>query len=401
MVSASPLSDGRVKNLSTLEEVIQNQIQASPEKRITFAEFMELALYHPTEGYYSSGKVGIGKAGDFFTSVSLGADFGELLAEQLAEIASVLNSPQPFQVIEMGAGLGNLANDILSYWQVNYFDLFSTIEYSIVEESTALIEKQKELLKPWLDKGIPINWNSWSDIDDDSMTGCFFSNELVDAFPVHQVIWKENKLQEIYVSESSGQWVEVIDGLSTLKILDYFQNLNIDFNTDNYPEGYRTEVNLQALDWLKTVNKKLKQGYLLTIDYGYLATQYYHPQRSQGTLQCYYQHRLHSDPYVNVGLQDLTAHVDFTTLENYGKSLGLDKLAFTQQGLFLMSLGLGDRLVDLSSGKYNILEIMQRRDALHQLIDPRGLGKFGVLLQAKGLTPEQKARSLKGFTAPQ
>ncbi len=387
-----------MKSLSSLEKIIQNRIQANPKKRITFAEFMELALYHPSEGYYSSGQVGIGKAGDFFTSVSLSADFGELLAEQLAEMASVLNSPQPFQVIEMGAGLGNLANDILSYWQVKHPELLQIIEYTIIEESTALIEKQKALLQPWLNQGVDLNWKNWAEIPDQSIIGCCFSNELIDAFPVHQVIWQDGQLQEIYVTESSEKWTEVIAELSTLKILDYFQQLNIDFNSGNYPEGYQTEVNLQALDWLKTVSKKLKQGYLLTIDYGYSATQYYHPQRSQGTLQCYYQHRLHSNPYINVGLQDITAHVDFTTLENQGELLRLEKLAFTQQCLFLMSLGLGDRLVELSSGKYNILEIMQRRDALHQLIDPRGLGKFGVLLQAKGLTSEQKARSLKGFT---
>lgn len=387
-----------MKSLSSLEKIIQSKIQASPKQRITFVEFMGLALYHPNEGYYSSGQVGIGKAGDFFTSVSLGADFGELLAEQLAEIASILSFPQPFQVVEMGAGLGNLANDILSYWQAKHPKLLQTLEYIIIEESTALIEKQKILLQSWLNQKINMTWKNWSDIKDDSITGCFFSNELVDAFPVHQVIWIDGKLQEVYVSKSSGKLCEIIDELSTPQLSDYFQSLNIDFNSSKYPEGYRTEVNLKALDWLKTINQKLKQGYLLTIDYGYSADKYYQPQRSQGTLQCYYQHCLHSDPYVNVGLQDITAHVDFSTLENYGELLGLEKLAFAQQGLFLMSLGLGDRLVELSSGKYNILEIMQRRDALHQLIDPRGLGKFGVLLQSKGLTSEQKARSLKGFT---
>ena len=151
---------------------------------------------------------------------------------------------------------------------------------------------------------------------------------------------------------------------------------------------------MQALDWLEKVASKLKRGYLLTIDYGYSAEKYYRPSRSQGTLQCYYQHRLHNNPYVNLGYQDLTAHVDFTTLERYGIELGLNKIGFTQQGLFLMALGLGDRLNELSSGKFDITEIFKRRDALHQLIEPTGLGGYGVLIQGKNLAKSTQPQGL-------
>jgi SAM-dependent MidA family methyltransferase len=380
-----------------LQQVILAKIQANSDKRITFAEFMDLALYHPDYGYYSSGQVAIGAKGDFFTSSSLGADFGELLAEQLAEIWLILDRPQPFQVVEMGAGLGDLAIDILNYWQLNYPDLLQNVEYNIIEESPSLITTQQEKLQSWREKGINLSWKSWSDLVNNSVTGCFFSNELIDAFPVHQVIWQDHQLQEIYVGENQGELIEIIAKLSTSKLLNYFQQVQININSADYPKGYRTEVNLQAFDWLNRVSQKLKQGYLLTIDYGYSAQKYYHPQRIQGTLQCYYQHRYHFDPLVNLGLQDITTHVNFTALENQGKSIGLETLGFTQQGLFLMSLGLGDRLTELSTGKFNFAEIFKRRDALHQLIDPTGLGKFGVLLQAKGLTPVQKTRSLKGF----
>ena len=380
-----------------LQQVILAKIQANSDKRITFAEFMDLALYHPDYGYYSSGQVAIGAKGDFFTSSSLGADFGELLAEQLAEIWLILDRPEAFQVVEMGAGLGDLAIDILNYWQSNYPDLLQNVEYSIIEESSSLIATQQEKLQFWLEKGISLSWKSWSDLPNYSVTGCFFSNELIDAFPVHQIIWQDHQLQEIYVGENQGEFIEIIAKLSTPELLNYFQQVQINLDATHYPEGYRTEVNLQALDWLNRVSQKLKQGYLLTIDYGYSAEKYYHPQRSQGTLQCYYQHRYHADPLVNLGLQDITTHVNFTALENHGQSTGLETLGFTQQGLFLMSLGLGDRLAELSTGKFNFAEIFKRRDALHQLIDPTGLGKFGVLLQAKGLTPVQKTRSLKGF----
>jgi SAM-dependent MidA family methyltransferase len=380
-----------------LQQVILAKIQANSDKRITFAEFMDLALYHPDYGYYSSGQVAIGAEGDFFTASSLGPDFGELLAEQLAEMWLILNYPKPFQVIEMGAGLGDLAIDILNYWQSNYPDLLQNVEYSIVEESPSLIATQQEKLQSWRKKGINLSWKNWSDLANNSVTGCFFSNELIDAFPVHQVIWQNHQLQEIYIGEDQGELIEIIAELSTSKLLNYFQQVQINLDSDDYPEGYRTEVNLQALDWLNRVSQKLNKGYLLTIDYGYSAQKYYHPQRSQGTLQCYYQHRYHSHPLVNLGLQDITTHVNFTALENHGKSLGLETLGFTNQALFLMSLGLGDRLAELSTGKFNFAEIFKRRDALHQLIDPTGLGKFGVLLQGKGLTPVQKTRSLKGF----
>ena len=220
--------------------------------------------------------------------------------------------------------------------------------------------------------------------------GCCFSNELVDAFPVHQIVINNEQLQEIYVTLEAGL-KETYGELSTSRIKDYFELVHIDLNNTNYPHNYRTEVNLAALDWLKTVSNKLQQGYLLTIDYGYQATKYYHPQRSQGTLQCYYQHRRHNNPYVNLGEQDITTHVDFTALENYGIQQGLDTICFTKLALFLMALGIGDRLFQLSSGKYNAIEVLQKRDALHQLIDPMGLGGFGVLIQGKNLNSAQQS----------
>ncbi|MEB3122150.1 MAG: SAM-dependent methyltransferase, partial [Snowella sp.] len=278
-----------------LQQIILAKIQANSDKRITFAEFMALALYHPGYGYYSSGQVAIGAEGDFFTASSLGPDFGELLAEQLAEMWLILNYPKPFQVIEMGAGLGDLAIDILNYWQSNYPDLLQNVEYSIIEESPSLMATQQEKLQSWRKKGINLSWKNWSDLDNHSVKGVFFSNELIDAFPVHQVIWQDDRLQEIYVGENQGELIEIIAEISTPELLNYFEKVQTKINESDYPDGYRTEVNLQALDWLHRIAQKLKQGYLLTIDYGYSAQKYYHPQRSQGTLQCYYQHRYHSD----------------------------------------------------------------------------------------------------------
>ncbi len=228
--------------------------------------------------------------------------------------------------------------------------------------------------------------------------GCFFSNELVDAFPVHLVTKNEGELQEVYLTLEQGKLTETIHSLSQEKINQYFDLVGIDLSQPQYPSNYRTEVNLNALDWLSTVNNSLKRGYILTIDYGYPAAKYYRPSRSQGTLQCHFQHRRHNNPYANLGYQDITAHVDFTALERQGELCGLKTLGFTQQGLFLMALGIGDRLNELSSGKFDVTQIFQRRNALHQLIDPTGLGNFGVLIQGKNLTDSEQ--SLQGLTAP-
>ena len=375
-------------NSQALYKIVLNYIAQNSQSRITFAEYMDLVLYHCDHGYYSSEIVDIGKKGDFFTSVALGKDFGELLAIQLYQMWEKLDSPQLFTVVEMGAGNGDLARDILSYWETNYPELIECLQYVIVEKSLSLQQLQQAKLQEFA-RRINIKWQSWEYILDDSLVGCCFSNELIDAFPVHRIAFNGDKLQEIYLTVENDRIKEIQDDVSTPDIYRYFNLVGIDFNKIEYTQNYQTEVNLAALNWLEIVSKKINKGYILTIDYGYPASKYYHPQRSQGTLQCYYQHRRHNNPYVNLGQQDITAHVDFTSLENQGKICNLETIGFTKQGMFLMALGLGDRLNDLSNGKYNIMEVLQRRDALHQLINPLGLGGFGVLIQGKNLTKEQ------------
>lgn len=379
----------------SLIQILQNKIKASPQQQITFAEYINTVLYNSKYGYYSSESIKIGNQGDFFTSSSLGSDFGELLALQFLEMWKILDSSSEFSLIEMGAGTGVLASDVLHFIKNNYSKFYQNLNYIIIETSSRLIDQQKEKLAEHNSK---ISWKTWEEIENNSIIGCFFSNELVDAFPVHQVLVQSGKLKEIYITLSDLQELqEKIDDLSTSELEKYFTLIDIDILSENYRDGYRTEVNLEALRWLETITQKLKQGYLLTIDYGYTAQKYYHPQRYQGTLKCYYQHRHHDNPYINIGSQDLTAHVDFTALERQGKLCGLEKLGFTQQGLFLMALGLGDRLLSLSSGEYDLQTILSRRDALHQLLNPTGLGGFGVFIQSKGLTEKQKERSLTGL----
>ncbi|MGQ4646742.1 SAM-dependent methyltransferase [Lyngbya aestuarii] len=399
----------------TLRQQIASIIAAAPQQRITFAQYMDLALYHPQHGYYATRATNMGSSGDFFTSSHLGSDFGELLAEQFAQMWDILERPQPFTLVEMGAGQGLLAADILVYLHQKHPDCFAVLEYIIVEKAAALIKQQQQFLQKLRLQQLPVHWSSLAEIPENSITGCCFSNELVDALPVHQFVLEEGQLREIYVTRVDGtgdqvQFVEVSDTPSTPQLREYLDLVAIDLFSGAYPEGYRSEVNLAALDWLKTVASRLQRGFLLTIDYGYSADRYYLSARHQGTLQCYYRHRHHDQPYLFVGHQDITTHANFTALERQGELSGLRKAGFTQQGLFLMSLGLGDRLSTLAtSGEsggqaiakaQDLMRVMQRRDALHQLIDPMGLGNFGVLIQSKGLTAQQEQLPLKGLTVP-
>jgi SAM-dependent MidA family methyltransferase len=433
-----------------LREAIQRAIASSPQQRITFADYMDLVLYHPACGYYTTKAVQMGKQGDFFTSTHLGADFGELLAEQFVQMWEILGKPQPFTLVEMGAGQGFLASDLLKYLQQHQQEFFAALDYIIVEQSPALRELQQQKIPPTplkkggeipptpLEKGsaIPptpflrgspqaggsLRWCSLEEIPDNSITGCFFSNELVDALPVHQFVIERGELREIYVGQGDkgtrGQgeqgsnashqplatshfpFTEITGELSTPRLKEYFDLVEIDITSPTYPDGYRSEVNLAALDWLQVVAQKLQRGYVLTIDYGYPASRYYNRARSQGTLQCYYRHHHHNDPYINIGQQDITAHVDFTALQRWGDRCDLQTVGFTKQGLFLMALGIGDRIAALSTHESRSLQqILLRRDALHQLLDPMGLGGFGVLIQSKGLERLEAAQPLKGLGA--
>ena len=386
--------------------LICERIAASPQQRITFAEYMDLALYHPQYGYYNGDRPNIGKQGDFITSPHWSADFAEVLGEQFVEMWQILGKPDTFAIVEMGAGQGTFATNVLQYLQRQYPDLFKILEYIIVEISPVLQAQQQQSLAEFK----IVKWCNWDDIANNSIIGCFFSNELVDALPVHQFIVEKGQISEIYVAaaeqqneQSGSEFIEVVGELSNPKIAEYFDLVGIDLSASVYADGYRSEVNLAALDWIKTVAEKLQRGYLLTIDYGHPAHRYYNPRRTEGTLQCYYRHRYHSNPYINVGRQDLTAHADFTALEKQGELCGLEVIGFTQQALFLMVLGVGDRIASLSANDTQVLDLttfLRRREALHQLIDPMGLGGFGVLVQCQGLRDEEREKKVKGLRVP-
>ncbi len=408
-------------------DIICQRIAESPHRRITFAEYMDLVLYHRQQGYYATNQVNIGVRGDFFTSPHLGADFGELLAEQFVEMWEFLGRPARFQLVEMGAGQGLLAADVLRYLHRHYLDFFKVLEYIIVEKAPALIAEQRQILARLSSAGGNVRWCRWEEIPADSVTGCLFSNELVDALPVHLIAIEDGRLREVYVTVATGNssldhphpqplshegrgeqegggeslFAEVTGEVSTPEISEYFERVGIEFPGGAYEDGYRTEVNLAALEWMGAVASRLRRGYVLTVDYGYSAERYYSPRRRGGTLLCYYRHSHHDNPYIYVGRQDITAHVDFTALQCQGVLCGLEPVGFTKQELFLMALGLGERIAAVTAAQtQNLGELLRRRDALHLLVNPMGLGGFGVLLQCKGLSEDERGRVLKGLSVP-
>ena len=340
--------------------------------KITFADFMELALYHPQHGYYSSEKEKIGKRGDYYTSSDVHSVFGELIAIQLEQMWQLMGRSK-FTVVEIGAGKGWLCHDILNYVRNEYPEFFEKIDYKIVEISQNLIERQSNTLKGLEEK---VSWESFSEggFSFGPIEGCFLSNEFVDSLPVHQVIVENSCLKEIYVTVKDDLFCEEVDELSNPALRDYFHNLKIDLK-----EGQRAEVNLKMLGWVKNLSQYLNRGFVITIDYGHLAEELYSKQRFKGTLICYYEHTTSENPYEKVGNQDITSHVNFSTIMEEGIRSGLNTTGFVRQSNFLIALGILNKMND-AHGDFSKLLTMKN------LFLPGGMGDvFKVLIQHKGI----------------
>lgn len=371
-----------------LIDILRDRISAS--RKITFADFMATALYHPTYGYYSSERIKIGKRGDYYTSPSVHPVFGELLCKQTEEMWRLLGGGD-FAIVEMGAGDGSLCHDILRCAKRGYPPFYEALRYIIIEESGHMKEMQRE----GLDKGGLLNekilWVDYSDpLFTKGVTGCFLSNEIVDALPVHIVEKRDGELKEVFVTFHDNAFIEVVDSPSTPEIRKYFDRLGIELE-----EGQRGEVNLKAIEWMRRVAKALKKGFVITIDYGYPAEELYAPHRKDGTLLCYHRHRVVEDPYINIGEQDMTAHVDFTTLMRTGEEEGLRVAGITDQMHFLFGLGVVERIENIGLNADTEVEALMERLRIKNLILPGRMGNiFKILVQYKGL---EKMPGLSGL----
>jgi SAM-dependent MidA family methyltransferase len=353
---------------------------------------MELTLYHPQFGYYmcpperTAERIGWG--GDFYTSSDVHPILGRALAAQARQMDELMGHPTPFTIVEMGAGKGLLARDCLEAIFTQQDSFASRVHYLLIERSPAMQKLQRQNLAPWLNKPGLVTWVEGLDgLAPQSVTGLFFSNELIDAFPVHRIQATAGRTEELCVDFRDGQLVECLKPLSTAALTHQIQRLNF-----NWPEGYRTEVNLQALDWMEQVARRIDRGFVLTIDYGHTARDLYGPDRKDGTFLCYFHQLTNEDPFMRVGEQDMTAHVDFSSLATVGEEQGLHVTGFTNQMSFLMGLGVEEMMAELEP------ESPEFRAAIH-LLTPDGMGStFKVLVQHKGIKrPELDGLKFKPF----
>jgi len=346
---------------------------------VSFAWFMEQALYHPEHGFYSSGRAMIGRGGDYFTNVSVGPLFGRLLASQFAEVWERLGRIDSFSIVEQGAHEGELARDVLDALQSQSPECFSRLRYRIVEPFAVLRERQVRHLKIFGDK---IDWCESLDTLD-PFTGVHFSNELLDAMPVHLVCSSapnpnapaETDWREKYVAFMDGTFVFVSQPITDPVLRDRLKELPA------LPPNYETDINLAALDWLDSVATKLERGFVLAVDYGFVHDEFFVDHRTTGTLQCRKEHRLLSSPLEQVGEADITAHVEWTSIARHAETLGLAIAGFTDQHHFLTGL-IAQEPALIRDGD------SQLRRALQTLLHPEMLGRsFQVLALSKGVEP--------------
>jgi len=357
---------------------------------LTVAAFMEFALYDPDAGYYARAAQRSGRAGDFFTSVDVGSLFGELLEIQLAEMAGVLEAtaaeatmppvsarqPSSFDLVEAGAGNGRLSADVLRALQRRDPRLYDRTHLHLVEAGAAAREAQRATLGEVADRLT----SSGPELPS-SFEGTLVANELIDAFPVHQVVMRAEGLREVYVDVSDDRLVARDGPLSTPALRDYLDRLGVTLEP-----GWRVEINLRAIDWIRDVARRLRRGFVVLIDYGHEARELYSATHASGTLTTFAQHTMagpeagrQTPPWLlKPGDQDITAHVDFTTLRTAAEEAGFSTLGFLDQTYFLLALA--------GAGGVEQCDTLKKRLALKTLLMPGGLGStHKVLILGKGV----------------
>ena len=349
---------------------------------LLFSEFMELALYHPSEGYYCKGLDQVGIRGDFITSVSTGGLFGALLCEQFLEWeqSPCLKLGQPRHWIESGAHDGQLAADILDHCKIAAKSVYTELKYLIIEPSARRRQAQEQTLAAHLSH---VSWcHSFDDLADHSIEGIIFSNELLDALPVDRISWDPSSSSWfpwfVTVNDSKLAWCRQ-PGPYPKEIHQFSDSVPAAIRA-HLPNGFTTELGVAAAKWWSEAAKKLKRGMLLGIDYGLREEEFFAPHRYEGTLRAYSKHRQSTDLLLNPGQQDITAHVNFTRIEQSGLEAGLSSKGLQSQEAFLM--GVVKNLMTLKP-QSPLLE-KERLRPLQALVHPSHFGRsFSVLIQAR------------------
>ena len=351
---------------------------------------MELALYHPELGYYLAPERKPGRGGDFLTSPEASPLFGITIARQIVDCWERLERPDAFSVREYGSGVGGLAYDILAGISEQAPSLLERIRYRLVERNR---HRQADALTAFRDLGLIDHIIDESDTTLEPITGVVLANEVADAFPAHRLIFEAGQFREAWVVADEDQF--------------RFENGTLSPEGQAAAETLRAEgvqpieggiydVSPAAAVWFGGACRDIERGYAFVIDYGYEAPELFRDHRLQGTLRGYYGHSATDDPFLRVGEQDLTIHVDFAALRNAGEAAGMIFAGLTTQGAFLAGLGLGDHLIAMQRDPdTSMSDYLSAQAVVLRLIDPSGLGRFRVLAMAKGAPTYPP---LKGFT---
>jgi len=342
---------------------------------ISFAEYMQLALYSPGLGYYTGGTAKFGQAGDFVTAPSLGPLFAQTLARQVAEL---LQQSAP-NILEFGAGGGELAGELLA----ELARLGCPVErYSILEPGAELAARQRATIARLAPEAA--GKIAWLDRLPEGFRGVMLANEVADAMPVHAIAWREEGIYERGVGVESGQFVWA-ERPACGAVLAAAREIAV-------TAPYASELALAARAWVRSVADSLAHGALLVIDYGFPAREFYHPQRSTGTLMCHYRHFAHTDPFLHPGLQDITSHVDFSALAASATEAGLDLLGYATQSAFLVNCGITDVLGRIDPE--DVRRYAPLAATAQKLLSPAEMGElFKVLCLGRGVSP-----GLAGFS---
>lgn len=336
---------------------------------ISFSQFIDYALYAPNTGYYTREKISIGAEGDFTTAPESSSLFSQAVAKQIAQVLKAVQKPI---ILELGAGSGKFAIECLK--QLERENQLPEV-YWILERSVVLQGLQKENIQ----QAIPHLANRvvhLSALPDKHFAGVIFANEVLDALVFDCFEKQDGKILERAVSNVDGQchWILREPGDKLLSAIE-----SIESEVGELPDGYQSEVCLQTDSWLKSITEQLTQGLVLLIDYGYEQSNYYRSDRLSGTLMCYHQHKGHDDPFINVGEQDITAHVDFTRVANAAFDSELDILGFTYQMQFLAMCGIESLANEIS-------DPLQRRNELMRIMHPAQMGEvFKVMALGRAI----------------
>ena len=319
-------------------------------QRVTFERFMDFCLYDPTHGYYTSEKKVFGPEGDYYTSPYTHPFFAQSLADAFASYFEALGRPHVFDLVELGAGEGILGGAVLGYLKAAHPIVFDHLQYQAVESQCPRLPSKIE--------------------------GVVFSNEFFDALPVHRVRVRGSQLREIYV-RINDEISELEGEISDPRIREYMKS-----GFRHWEDGCEYEVNLRMVDMLQELEKRMECGFLLTIDYGYEWQHYQAMNRAGGTLMCYHRHQMVTNPYLNIGQQDITAHVNFDVMKKVGAELGWRNQPLKTQRRFLMEWGLEQKLLEEERRGLLNPQRMQERVQLKTLLLPGGISDtMKVLVQ--------------------